>query len=358
MGNLLIASVFARSPSWRGAGCNLRSDAIPGAAQILPYSTILQLQPRGEKVVTLQQNFRVLTLDGGGSKGFYTLGVLHELEAMLGGRLHERFDLIYGTSTGSIIGTLLALGYSVDEIHKLYVKHVPAVMGPWLAGAKTKALNKLAEEVFGKHSFAEMKTRVGIVATRWMTELPMIFKGDVAQAFGRKGSFAPGFGVPLAQAIQASCSAYPFFKRVKVKTAQGEEIELFDGGYCANNPTLYAIADAFKAMGNDRKALRVLNIGVGDFPTKTPNPAIWVRNKAILTIELSQKILEVNTKSMEQLRSLLFDDVQTVRVSDMFNVPELATDFLEHDLKKLDLIWQRGRESFASKEMALAELLS
>jgi uncharacterized protein len=301
-------------------------------------------------------HFCVLTLDGGGSKGFYTLGVLHELEAMLGGPLHERFDLIYGTSTGSIIGTLLALGYSVDEIHTLYVKYVPAIMGPWTAGAKTAALKKLADEVFGKHTFADMKTRVGIVATRWMTELPMIFKGDVAQAFGRKATFVPGFGVPLAQAIQASCSAYPFFNRIKVKTSQGEEVELFDGGFCANNPTLYAIAEAFKAIGNDRQALRIVNIGVGDFPTKPLNPLLWVRNKAILTIELSQKILEVNTKSMEQLRSFLFDDVQSVRVSDMFDVPELATDFLEHDLKKLDLIWQRGRESFGAKEKALAAL--
>lgn len=305
-----------------------------------------------------QSAFCVLTLDGGGSKGFYTLGVLHELEAMLGCRLCERFDLIYGTSTGSIIGTLLALGYSVDEIHKLYVKYVPAIMGPWTAGAKTAALQKLTNEVFGEHTFADMKTRVGIVATRWMTELPMIFKSDVAQAFGRKATFVPGFGVPLAQAIQASCSAYPFFKRVKVKTGQGEEVELFDGGFCANNPTLYAIADAFKAIGTDRKSLRVVNVGVGDFPTKSTNPIIWMRNKAILTIELSQKILEVNTKSMEQLRSLLFDDVQTVRVSDMFDVPELATDFLEHDLKKLGLIRQRGRESFAAKEKALAALLS
>lgn len=301
-------------------------------------------------------HFCVLTLDGGGSKGFYTLGVLHELEAMLGGPLHERFDLIYGTSTGSIIGTLLALGYSVDEIHTLYVKYVPAIMGPWTANAKTAALKKLADEVFGKHTFADMKTRVGIVATRWMTELPMIFKGDVAQAFGRKATFVPGFGVPLAQAIQASCSAYPFFNRIKVKTSQGEEVELFDGGFCANNPTLYAIAEAFKAIGNDRQALRIVNIGVGDFPTKPLNPLLWVRNKAILTIELSQKILEVNTKSMEQLRSFLFDDVQSVRVSDMFDVPELATDFLEHDLKKLDLIWQRGRESFGAKEKALAAL--
>jgi len=261
-----------------------------------------------------QSTFRVLTLDGGGSKGFYTLGVLHELEAMLGRRLCERFDLIYGTSTGSIIGTLLALGYSVEEIHKLYVKYVPAIMGPWTAGAKTAALQTLAEEVFGSHTFLDMKTRVGIVATRWMTELPMIFKSDPAQAFGRKATFVPGFGVPLAQAVQASCSAYPFFKRVKVKTGQGEEVELFDGGFCANNPTLYAIADAFKAMGADRRSLRVVNVGVGDFPTKPTNPLIWLRNKAILTIELSQKILEVNTKSMEQLRSLLFNDVQTVRI--------------------------------------------
>ena len=78
----------------------------------------------------------------------------------------------------------------------------------------------------------------------------------------------------------------------------------------------------------------------------------------MLTIELCQKILEINTKSMDQLRSLLFDDVQTVRVSDIFDVPELATDFLEHDLKKLDAIRQRGRESFAPKERLLAAMFN
>lgn len=71
---------------------------------------------------------RLLSLDGGGAKGFYTLGVLKEIEAMLGQRLCERFDLIFGTSTGAIIAALLALGHSVDEIHALYREHVPAVM--------------------------------------------------------------------------------------------------------------------------------------------------------------------------------------------------------------------------------------
>ena len=47
--------------------------------------------------------FRVLSLDGGGAKGFYTLGALKEIEALVGCHLCKKFDLIYGTSTGAII---------------------------------------------------------------------------------------------------------------------------------------------------------------------------------------------------------------------------------------------------------------
>jgi Patatin-like phospholipase len=76
----------------------------------------------------------------------------------------------------------------------------------------------------------------------------MIFKGSVTQAHGRKGTFTPGFGVTISDAVQASCSAYPFFNRKIVTTATGDNVELIDGGYCANNPTLYAIADAVAAF--------------------------------------------------------------------------------------------------------------
>ena len=51
--------------------------------------------------------FRVLSLDGGGAKGFYTLGVLKEVEARLGCKICDGFDLIFGTSTGAIIAALL-----------------------------------------------------------------------------------------------------------------------------------------------------------------------------------------------------------------------------------------------------------
>jgi hypothetical protein len=60
---------------------------------------------------------------------------------------------------------------------------------------------------------------------------------------------------------------------------------------------------------------------------------------------------------MEQLRKLLFDDVQTIRINETFAKPEMATDLMEHNPAKLDMLYQRGRESFAPHENELREFL-
>lgn len=300
---------------------------------------------------------RLLTLDGGGAKGFYTLGVLKEIEAMLGCPLHEKFDLVFGTSTGAIIATLIALGHGVDSVLELYRQHVPTVMREKSASGRTRALQALAQDVFGDAKFDQVKTGIGIVTARWLTERPMIFKASVAQAHGRTASFVPGFGVPLADAVQASCSAYPFFERKVVTTSMGEEIELIDGGYCANNPTLYAIADAVHALEHDRQDIRIVSVGVGIYPEPKPSLKMWFAKKYLVSVQLLQKTLEINTQSMDQLRHVLFGDVPTIRISDTYAEPEMATDLLEHDLQKLGILFQRGRESFASREEALRKFL-
>jgi len=300
---------------------------------------------------------RVLTLDGGGAKGFYTLGVLKEVEAMIGCPLYQKFDLVFGTSTGAIIASLIALGHSVDSILELYRKHVPTVMSQKTAPARSAALKKLASEVFGDAAFSDVRTGIGIVTAKWLTERPMIFKGSVAQAHGRLGTFVPGFGVSIADAVKASCSAYPFFERTIVRTSMGEEIELIDGGYCANNPTLYAIADAVQALKRERNDMRLVSVGVGIYPDPKPSLLMWLAKKYLVSVQLLQKTLEINTQSMDQLRQILFHDVPTIRISDSYVTPEMATDLLEHDLKKLGVLFQRGRESFASREKQLREYL-
>jgi predicted acylesterase/phospholipase RssA len=300
---------------------------------------------------------RILALDGGGAKGFYTLGVLKEIESMLNCPLYKRFDLVFGTSTGAIIGSLVALGYSVDEIYDLYKKYVPTIMAGKSAHTRSRTLSKLACEVFGDQTFENVKTGVGVIATKWIIERPMIFKGSVTQAHGRKGTFIPGFGVTIADAIQASCSAYPFFDRKIITTAMEDNVELIDGGYCANNPTLYAIADAVSALQKERKDIRVVNVGVGVYPEPKPGIKMLLAKKYLVSVQLLQKTLEINTQSMDQLREILFKDVPTIRISDTFEQPEMATDLMEHDLSKLNILRQRGRESFASREAQIKHFL-
>lgn len=302
--------------------------------------------------------YRILSLDGGGAKGFYTLGVLREIEALAGKPLCDVFDLVFGTSTGSIIGALIALGYRIDEIHQLYKDHVPAIMRAGSAAQKSAALATLSAAVFKDAGFQDVRTGVGIVATRWQLERPMIFKGDARQAHGRKASFVPGFGCTIADAVQASCSAYPFFQRKTVTVAGNNQIELIDGGYCANNPTLYAIADAIAALGRAPGELRVVSVGVGTYPS--PKLPLF-SPKGIInrwpSVKLIQKMFEINTQSMEQLRAVLYRNVPSARISDTFEKPEMATDLFEHDPTKLGLLFQRGGESFARHEDKIAQLI-
>lgn len=300
---------------------------------------------------------RVLSLDGGGSKGFYTLGVLREIEAVVKPPLYKHFDLVYGTSTGAIIATLIALGHEVEQIHALYQRHVPTVMGVRKPAQKSAALARLAEELFADRQFTDAKTAIGVVATRWASERPMIFKAYGSQAHGREESFVPSFGVRIADAVQASCSAVPFFERKVVTTSAGDRVELIDGGYCANNPTLYAIADAIHALKQRPEDVRVISVGVGVYAEPKPSWKMWLAKRYVASVQLLQKTLEINAQSMELLRTILFKNVKTVRVSDVCARPELACDFMESDLVKLNWLRQQGSDSYAKREQEILACL-
>ncbi|ECG5959211.1 patatin, partial [Salmonella enterica subsp. enterica serovar Baguida] len=89
-----------------------------------------------------------------------------------------------------------------------------------------------------------------------------------------------------------------------------------------------------------------------------PKPGLLMRiAKKWLAVQLLQKTLEINTQSMDQLRDILFKDIPTIRISDTFERPEMATDLLEYNLDKLNTLRQRGRESFGAREAQLREFL-
>src|SRR5438128_1449995 len=95
----------------RAASLARRNDYAPDRA-LYCHTAELQYPTMDVEALVAATPFRILALDGGGAKGFYTLGVLEEVEALAGSSLSARFDLIFGTSTGAIIAALLALGKS------------------------------------------------------------------------------------------------------------------------------------------------------------------------------------------------------------------------------------------------------
>ena len=46
-----------------------------------------------------------------------------------------------------------------------------------------------------------------------------------------------------------------------------------------------------------------------------------------------------------------------MRISDTFEKPDMATDLFEHDLRKLNMLRQRGVESFATREAEIKSLM-
>src|SRR6185295_3487459 len=77
---------------------------------------------------------RLLALDGGGVRGAVTVAFLEQIELVLRKHLGKEevhlgdwFDLIGGTSTGSIIAGALALGYTTSDILRFYFDLAPKV---------------------------------------------------------------------------------------------------------------------------------------------------------------------------------------------------------------------------------------
>jgi len=301
--------------------------------------------------------FKVLCLDGGGAKGFYTLGFLREIEAAAGRPLGEFFDAIYGTSTGAIIATLIGLGKSVPETLKLYETHVPKILGVSGSEAKSQQLAKTANKLFKDKVWDDFKMYIGIVATNWTLEKPLIFKNKVQSAHGMKSTFIPGFGCTIADAVRASCSATPFFEPCYLELKNAGKIQARDGGFSANNPSLFALTDVLTAHQIPAASIRLLSVGVGHYPEPKRS---WVKQKIqkFPSVHLLQKTLNVNANTTEIQTRYLLPDVPQVRVSDRFEHPDLAMDFLENDLKKLNVLVQKGRESFSQRETELKEFFN
>jgi predicted acylesterase/phospholipase RssA len=240
---------------------------------------------------------RILALDGGGIRGVLTAGILKRIEDVLraraGGdpsfRLSDYFDLIGGTSTGSIIAAGLSLGMSADEVREQYFKLGNAAfkgsllrLGVVRQKYDSKPVERALRTLFGERTLASGDFRTGlmVMSKRLDTNSPWpLTNNPRARYFGLRenSTTIPNGEFPLWKVVRASTAAPYFFgpEMIVIKnadTARGLKRvvgEFVDGGVStANNPALQLVLMATVrgysfnwAMGPEE--LLVVSLGTG-----------------------------------------------------------------------------------------------
>ncbi len=194
-------------------------------------------------------SFKILSLDGGGVRGYLSAKILSNLEDYLNIHTKEerpigqRFDFIAGTSTGGIIALALAIGKTAKEIEELYYQYIPKIFGEkrnsLLAVTapkyKSSMLELMVAEVFGDYSLENVKTHVLITSVNLDNAQPRFYKSNYLT---RNAERLPE---KLKDIAMATSAAPTYFK---AKAGLKHSHNLIDGGICANNPSLSAVIDA------------------------------------------------------------------------------------------------------------------
>jgi hypothetical protein len=202
---------------------------------------------------------RILTLDGGGVRGIVSIAFLKEMESQLRKRtgkstlvLAEVFDMIAGTSVGSMLGTMLALGKSADEIETAFRDLAPKIFSgrDTLFGQKRFSAVPL---VNGVRSFVkdatlgsdQLRTGLAIIAKRVDTDSVWVMTNNPRMPFYHDGAEWDGNKhYKLEMLIRASTAAPFLFTPTEItihtdrfgNTTRGWFV---DGGVSPhNNPAL------------------------------------------------------------------------------------------------------------------------
>jgi patatin-like phospholipase/acyl hydrolase len=204
---------------------------------------------------------RILALDGGGIRGILTLEFLKIMETLVKQRLGEGallcdyFDLIGGTSTGSIIAAGLARGMTPDALQGLYRNIGASVFQPGgLAKFIPKSLRgKLAPKFPSEPLRRELERQLGAETTldsdKIRTGLMIMTKRlDTGSPWpshnGGRGNYAVENGaLRLTQIVLASAAAPTYFasEEIVIHSRDGTAVEgAFVDGFVTpfNDPAL------------------------------------------------------------------------------------------------------------------------
>jgi len=287
---------------------------------------------------------RILALDGGGIRGVITLRILARIEEIVGSPLSEYFDLIGGTSTGSIIAAGLAHGWPVAHLIELYDRLGESVFqGNFLRRGllRTKfpaePLRKALKAQFEDHPLGgkELRTGLAIMTKRLDTGSPWVLHNNPkGKYFGpRTGSTSvPNRDYLLRDIVRASTAAPSYFEPEKIRVATGVNGAFVDGGASPhNNPSLQLLLLAtLKGYGLEWPLgagnLLIVSVGTGTWEIRH-DPKDLLKMKPVENAVLALTSMMRDASDLNELLLQWLSTSPTARVIDR-EVGDLRDDLV------------------------------
>lgn len=303
---------------------------------------------------------RVLSLDGGGIRGVLTLGFLERIEEMLSKqtdnpdfRLCDYFDLIGGTSTGSIIATSLAIGMKASEIKKTYFD-----LGNKIFGQKTgffqylfkgvkydnKPLETALKSYFKDITLGDQeRIRTGLCI---FTKRAETFSTWSIHNHPEGKFYNQNKDWPLWQIVMASAAAPTYFLPMFLKDSAGDQGAFIDGGISmVNNPSfrLFLLATLnsypFKWRVGKRNMLLV-SLGTGNGDHKSSYESYQKNNLLEWAAKMPDFFMHDANISNQLIMQILSDSPTSIAIdSEMGNLKDdfflgyQALTYLRYDVK-------------------------
>lgn len=291
--------------------------------------------------------YRVLSIDGGGMRGLYTIILLENIAKRFAQirnvemlDIGKAFDLIVGTSTGAIIGTLLMMGVPSHNIIELYRNAGPLIfrdpvpvsqkkglippLWRWVRRNWETSVNKtdvLRDSLFTylgnttfKEAYEARNIALCVPSINMANHKSTVFKTPHDPHNKSDENYQ------LLDVCIASISAPILFPIGIIDDPNDpEDYKTFvDGGLWANNPVLVGMAEAL-TISNKDQPIEIISVSTCDSPSGTfvskdrPNWGIkdWRVGTRILNLSLEtqsyayQEMARILSKHLRQPCNIL-----------------------------------------------------
>ncbi|MGD9733471.1 MAG: CBASS cGAMP-activated phospholipase [Desulfamplus sp.] len=303
--------------------------------------------------------FRILSIDGGGIRGIFPAHVLRCIEERLQINLFDTFDMIAGTSTGSIIAAGVATCVPAVDMVTMYKKHGAGIFRKkrfFLPGKTLKNFQPMFDSVYDAQYLENVLTKVFQEKRLGDIKKPLLLPStDIGNGCVHvlKSGYSKDFNrdtkVLLKDAVLASCSAPTYFDPHRLN-----EYLLADGGLWANNPALAAVIDAQKRFGVPQGNIQILSIGTGHFKTMygTKLSRKWGVINGWKNKEFINFILSLQSQSALNYLKLMLRPEQIKRIDFESDLP-LPLD----DVSILDDLISKADYNFTHESKAIRDFL-